>query len=227
VAKKQDEPQTTVETTVDVDGLLSELTKKNDEYVFKLRRILKEHQYTDAQEHKVLADILPEMVEAQRAGKPATQIFGPVTVKADSIINAPKPVKQAPYWLTGLDLSLFFASIFGLMYGIMAFIKPKNMTAGSGIASIIIMAGMAGFIFSYYNIWSRRDKKKRAKTWLIMLGGVAAIIVASLASSLLAVIKSPLTSPTVWPVYAVVAVVCYGAHWLLKRQYNLPGIMAA
>lgn len=226
MAKTKNTPEE-VQPVVDVDALLGELTKKNDEYVFKLRRILKEHQYTDAQERKVLASLLPEMIEAQRQGKPATQLYGPVTVKADSLINAPKPKKVVPFWLSGIDLSLFFASIFGLMYAVLAYIKPKSMAAGSGVASLLIMSLMAGFIFSYYNVWTRRDKKERGKTWLMMIGFIAAILVGSFASSTLSVIKSPLTSPTIWPVYAVMAVVCYGAHWLMKRYYKLPGLMGA
>ena len=165
------------------------------------------------------------MIEAQRQGKPATQIYGPVTVKADSLINAPAPKKVVPFWLSGLDLSLFFASIFGLMYGVIAYIRPKTMAAGSGIASLLIMSLMAGFLFSYYNMWTRRDKKQRGKTWLMMIAFIAAILVASFASSTLSLVKSPLTSPTIWPVYAGMAVVCYGAHWLMKRYFKLPGLM--
>ncbi|WP_390409039.1 DUF1129 domain-containing protein [Lacticaseibacillus jixiensis] len=226
MADKKNTPEE-VQPEVDVEALLSELTKKNDEYVFKLRRILKEHQYTDAQEHKVLVDILPEMVEAQRTGKPATQIYGPVTVKADSIINAPKPRPHVSLWLSGLDLSLLFASIFGLMYGIMGYFKPKAVQTSSGLASVIVMAVMAGYIFAYYNDWARQPKGKRTKTWLITVGAFAAILLGSFLSTGLSQIKSPITSPAPWQAYAVMTVVGYGAHWLLKRRYKLPGLMAA
>jgi uncharacterized membrane-anchored protein len=224
VADKKNTPEEA--PTVDVDALLQQLTKKNDEYVFKLRRILSEHQYTEAQQRQLLASMLPEMVEAQRQGKPATQLYGPVTVKADSLINAPKPKKKVPFWLSGIDLSLFFISIFALIYGIMAYIRPKQMTGASGIASLLLMAIAAGFIFTYYNQWTHKPKKERPKTWLLMLAGVALVMLASIASSSLALLKSPLTNPSPWPVYLGLAVVSYGAHWYLKRRYQLDGIMA-
>jgi len=212
--------------TVNVDELLGQLSKKNDDYIFKFRRELNEHQIPEAQQEKILAEMLPEMLTAQHQGKPATQLYGPVTVKAESIINAPKPVKKQPYWLVATDMSLFFLSLFGLVYGIGAYLNPKNSSSTGGLVSMLVMAIMAGFVFSYYNEWTRAPKDSRRPLWQILIGAMIFILVASTISGALAGIKSPITSNMNWIADAVVAIIAYGAHWLMKRQFGLRGIFS-
>lgn len=219
--QKQEETATVV---VDVDQLLTELSKKNEEYVFKLRRILTDNGYSEDKQRDVLANLLPQMVDEQHKGKPATQLYGPVTEKANSIINAPKPVKKAPFWLSSIDLSLFFMAIFAAIYGLMIFFNANKSQAGTGLMSLAIMSIMAGVVFAYFNQWQTQPKDKRPRTVWVLLIGILVVLAGSFLSSALALIKSPLTQPTNWIAYAVVAVVTYGIHFWLKRQYHLPSV---
>ncbi|MFD1392369.1 DUF1129 domain-containing protein [Lacticaseibacillus jixianensis] len=216
-----------VEEVVDVDALLGKLSKKNDEYVFKLRRILTDHQWSEQRQKTLLADLLPEILSAQHQGKPATQLYGPVTEKANSLIHQPKKRKKVPFWLNGLDLGLFFTSMFGLVYGITAFFnRNKSLkTTGNGLPSLLIMALIAGFAFAYYNDWSTQKKDERRKTWQVMVVMVMVILVGSWAAGAIGMIKSPITAPMQWPAYLILAVVTYGAHYLLKRRYHLRGVL--
>ncbi|KRN25847.1 DUF1129 domain-containing protein [Lacticaseibacillus camelliae] len=217
-----------VEEVVDVDALLGKLSKKNDEYVFKLRRILTDHQWSEERQKAVLQELLPEIITAQHQGKPATQLYGPVTEKANSLIHRPKKRKKVPFWLNGLDLTFLFSSMFGLVYGVMGYFnRNKPQTAsGNGLMSLLLMAAVAGFAFAYYNEWSTKKKTDRRKTWQVMVMMVMVILVGSWAAGAVGMIKSPITSPMQWPVYLVVAVVTYGIHYLLKRRYHLRGLMA-
>lgn len=220
-----------VEEVVDVDALLGKLSKKNDEYVFKLRRILSDHQWSEERQRTVLAELLPEIVTAQHQGKPATQLYGPVTEKANSLIHQPKKRKKVPLWLTGLDLGLLFTSMFGLVYGATTYFSRNKAGAakatGNGLLSLVIMAMIAGFAFAYYNEWSAQKKDERRKTWQVMVIMVMVILVGSWAAGAVGMIKSPVTSTMPWPAYFVLAVVTYGTHWLLKRRFHLRGILGA
>ncbi|WP_054777324.1 DUF1129 family protein [Lacticaseibacillus saniviri] len=51
-----------------VDELMTQLSKKNDDYVFKLRRGLEEHKVPEAKQEAVLAELLPEIITAQNKG---------------------------------------------------------------------------------------------------------------------------------------------------------------
>ena len=93
-----------------VPEMIEQLTKKNDEYVFKLRRELKDGGMSATDEETLLKTMLPEMITAQRQGKPATQLYGPVTVKANEILHTPKPepgwfLEAASYWSLRLPSS--------------------------------------------------------------------------------------------------------------------------
>ncbi|KRO16390.1 DUF1129 family protein [Lacticaseibacillus saniviri] len=206
-----------------VDELMTQLSKKNDDYVFKLRRGLEEHKVPEAKQEAVLAELLPEIITAQKQGKPANQLYGPVTEKVNAIVFAPKPVKVQPLWLTMLDMGLFFLSLFALVYGVGAYINPKNQPQG-GLLPMLIMAVVAAVIFGYYNNWTKQKKGERRSGWIIGLSAFLLITLASFGSSALAQLKSPITNPMPWYGYAVVAVIAYGAHWLMKRQYNLKSV---
>lgn len=220
--KGEEEPDL---TTVDVEGLLSQLSSKNDDYVFKLRRILSDNGMDDAKQHDILARLLPEMLENQHAGKPATQVYGPVTEKANSILFAPKPKKKAPFLLGALDLSLFFGAVFAGIFGLMTAYNPKQAQAANGFLPLVVMAVSAGFIFTYFNDWAAQDKATRKKTWIVMMWGMLAVFGASLISSAVSVLNTPLTRPMPWQVALGVAVVFYGIHFYLKKKYNLKGVL--
>lgn len=226
MAQKPIKEPEAVEETVDVDALLPQLSKKNDEYIFKLRRILTQHQWTEERQRTVLAKMLPEIITAQHQGRPATQLYGPVTEKAESLIHAPKPIKKVAFWLSGVDLGFLFASMFGLVYGGMALVNHGKASAGNGLLSIIVMAMTAGFAFALYNDWSRAKKDARMKTWQILTLAVAIILAGSWVSGALAYLKTPLTTTMPWWAYLILAAASYGIHWLLKRKYHLRGLMA-
>ena len=67
------------EVVVSLDALKAELTNKNEQYINQLERALKEAGFDEAQIEKELSVMLPEIVEKQKAGVTARQLFGTVT----------------------------------------------------------------------------------------------------------------------------------------------------
>lgn len=70
-----------VEEQVSVDTLKAELTT-NEQYVFQLERALKAAGFEGAQIEKELALMLPQIIEHQKSGVTARQLFGTVTERA-------------------------------------------------------------------------------------------------------------------------------------------------
>lgn len=205
-----------------VPEMIEQLTKKNDEYVFKLRRELKDGGMSATDEETLLKTMLPEMITAQRQGKPATQLYGPVTVKANEILHTPKPEPKKPMWLLIVDQSLFFIAILAVMYGALAYFNPKTQnTATSGFLSLLLLSFMAGIFFVYYADWMQKDKKERRSAWLVLGGGVLLVVAVTFLSSALALLNTPLTQPMPWFANIIVGVVAYGIHWVLQHRYHL------
>ncbi|EPC73464.1 hypothetical protein Lpp41_07045 [Lacticaseibacillus paracasei subsp. paracasei Lpp41] len=154
---KQEKPATTV------PELIARLTNKNDEYILKLRRELKDGGMNAADEEELLKTMLPEIITAQRQGKPANQLYGPVTVKADEILHTPKPEPKKPMWLMVIDQSLFFMSILAVMYGALAYFDTKSQNAASSsFVYLVMLSLMAGLFFVYYADWMQQDKRNAA-----------------------------------------------------------------
>jgi uncharacterized membrane-anchored protein len=162
------------------------------------------------------------MITAQRQGKPATQLYGPVTVKANEILHTPKPEPKKPMWLLIVDQSLFFMAILAVMYGALAYFNPKTQnTATSGFLSLLLLSFMAGIFFVYYADWMQKDKKERRSAWLVLGGGVLLVVAVTFLSSALALLNTPLTQPMPWFANIIVGVVAYGIHWVLQHRYHL------
>lgn len=214
------------ETVVNLDELLPQLSKKNNDYVFRMRRYFTDHEIPEAKQRRLLEGLVPEMLQGQREGKPALQLYGPPTAKADSLLHAPKATKQAPYLLTAIDLSLFFTGMFALVFGAMALMNTSTQkNAVNGVLPLLVMAIGVGFVFAYFNNWTRAAKADRAPIWKMVLLLVPAFLLVSFGSSALALVDSPLTRATTWPVYGIMAAIGFGGHYWMKQKYQLPGVM--
>ncbi|MCT2892484.1 DUF1129 domain-containing protein [Lacticaseibacillus paracasei] len=213
---KQEKPATTV------PELIARLTNKNDEYIFKLRRELKDGGMNSADEEELLKTMLPEIITAQRQGKPANQLYGPVTVKADEILHTPKPEPKKPMWLMVIDQSLFFMSILAVMYGALAYFDTKSQNAASSsFVYLVMLSLMAGLFFVYYADWMQQDKKKRRSAWLVLGGGVVLVVLITFIGSALAMLDTPFTRPMPWFVNIIIGAIAYGIHWVLQHRYHL------
>ena len=91
------ENQTEVKT-VDVATLRSQLTKKNEQYILQLERSLKEAQVSKAKITSTLEEMLPVLVEKQKKGLTARQLFGTVTQQTQSVLEGSKkyPTVRSP-----------------------------------------------------------------------------------------------------------------------------------
>ena len=225
--KKQEQPE--VAPAVNVDELLPQLSNKNSDYVFKLRKFLKEQGADDEKEHAVLVEFLPKILKEQREGKPATTVYGAPSELAQRILNAPKKVKKQPFWIETIDLGLSFLAIFSVLYGAMAFIaKSKSQQASGGLVSLLLMSFVAAFVFTYYSRWMDMPKGKRPNLFLLIIAGMALIVLVSLGATWLTVNGHTVITDQLPPVgQFIVAILAYGGHFFLKRKYHLRNLFQA
>lgn len=225
--KNQEQPKQPV---VNVDELLPQLSNKNSDYVFKLRKFVKEQGVSDEKEEAILQDLLPKILVDQRAGKPASSVYGAPSVLASNLLQAPKQTAaKQPFWLETIDLGLSFLTMFSVIYGAMAFFaKNASQDASGGFLSLLMMSFFAAFVFTYYNRWMEMDKAKRPNLFLILLAGVSMIILVSVASTWLTMNVDTFLTRQLPPVAQfVVAALAYGTHYYLKKKYHLRSLFMA
>ncbi len=219
--KKQERPE--VAPAVNVDELLPQLSNKNSDYVFKLRKFLKEQGADDEKEHAVLVEFLPKILKEQREGKPATTVYGAPSELAQRILNAPKKVKKQPFWIETIDLGLSFLAFFSVMYGVMSFfVKSKSQQVSGGLVSLIMTAFIAAFVFNYFNRWMDTPKGKRPNLFLLIIAGMALIALASVGATWLTINGHTIITDQLPAVgQFIVAILAYGGHFFLKRKFHL------
>lgn len=203
------------------------LTKRSAQYVFELRKLLSQEMDMESQE-KAMAEILPELLEAQKKGETAKQLFGPVAEKAKKIIEGPEEEeKEMPYWLMWLDNTLL---VFVFLAGMTAILNLFNARGAQyGLTSLIVASLVGGFVFNtMYQLIYRyekpgADRSKKPKAWkawgiIIVLTFVWMMIFS--ASVLIPAKINPMIDPVI---LIIIAALVYGVRYLLKKKLGYKG----
>ncbi|MGT2667571.1 DUF1129 domain-containing protein [Streptococcus rifensis] len=213
---------------MDTTSLTAQLTKKNQEYIHIATNQLLKNGKTDAEVKEALESILPTIVENQKKGLTARQLYGAPTVWADGLTaqaeyEAANPAENDNPWLMWLDASLFILGIMGIMMGLLSLTQSDNQAYG--LTSLILLSiATGGMMYAmYYYVYRhlRKPKDQRPgglKTWgtlaLVMFG---LFFVFSL-STLLPTALNPIM-PTWFNVF--IGLAGFGVRYLLKKRYNI------
>ncbi len=87
-------------------ALEQELTKKNQQYIFDLKKSLAAANLSEEEKAVALHDMLPLLVQEQKAGRTARQLFGTVSERTEAILNKPEEVKETKPVFMWLDNAL-------------------------------------------------------------------------------------------------------------------------
>ncbi|MDH6364394.1 putative membrane-anchored protein [Enterococcus sp. PF1-24] len=130
------------------------LTKRNQQYIFDLKKSLKAANFGEEELIQALHEVLPVLVDGQKKGITARKIFGTVSACADNIINKPQAAKEATPLLMWLDNALLLLGVLALMSGLVRMFS-KNM-APYGLLTILVMATTGGWLFNMMYKYSFR-----------------------------------------------------------------------
>ncbi|KRM24277.1 DUF1129 domain-containing protein [Latilactobacillus graminis] len=219
---KNDQPVVTAEP-VDIEGLEAKLSKKNADYLFKFKRALKTEEVSAERQTEILAEMLPEMLAEQHKGKPATQLYGPVTTKINQLLHAPQKPKQTSLQLQMLDNGLIFLIMYLAFNGIAAYFSKKGSATSIGITSIVITAALAGVIMTYPMRYTQMPKEQRPPFWkmaLVVIGLTLAFVVAYGVTIMIPSFLNPVILPMI---QVVVAVILIGVRIYIKRRFKITG----
>ncbi|GEL12791.1 membrane-bound protein conserved in bacteria [Lapidilactobacillus concavus DSM 17758] len=216
--------------TMSAAELRTELSHKNNDYIFKLHKLLVEGGYADADANTKIDALLPEIIQNQRIGKPATQLYGSASFKYDQMIHAKAKPKKVKYWMRSLDMSFLYLVILSVLFGVMGLIPGKKNTTSqsSGIVTLIIMAIAFGFLLTWFTdtMEASRNRKKEEKhrfNW----GTIGKVSLATI-GVLLLISLTALVNPAINPVlpawgYLILAAASYGARYLFRLHYHITG----
>ncbi|MDR0921442.1 MAG: DUF1129 domain-containing protein [Lactobacillales bacterium] len=214
--------------------LTEKLTKKNQQYMFDLNKQLENGNVSEETKVRKFAEMLPEIVEHQKSGQTARQLYGTVSERATEIIGKPEDksikkvtTKPALMWL---DNFLLLLGLMGIMLGILG-IVGRNKGTQFGIITLFAMAAVGGLMFyvMYKLVYQYEapgaDRSKRPgwfKTGLILVVGMFIWILSFTLTAFLPSVINPFLPS---PVILVIGALAIGARMLLKKKYNIASSM--
>ncbi|GKQ43465.1 membrane protein [Companilactobacillus sp. RD055328] len=217
-AKKAVAPVEIDETTA-----VNKLSKRNEDYLFKLRKELVLKGKTEAEAQAMSDELVVEIYENQIKGIPATKLYGTPTLKADSLINPTKEPVKHPFWKIATDTSLLFFVIFGALYGVLGMTGTNDKQGQTGIITLITIAVLWGVLLSWFNIQTKLDRGQRPgllKTLIYMATGLAIMVGVLFITTSLPTFVNPVLPGTV---YLVIAIVAFIARYIFRKTNNITG----
>ncbi|MDR1013030.1 MAG: DUF1129 domain-containing protein [Lactobacillales bacterium] len=166
-----------------VRELLPQLTKRNKDYIFQLRKAMKAANYSEGEEAKILGDLLSKLLDAQKKGQTARQLLGPVSKYMSTFNKESTSAKNDLPLFMWLDNALLMLGLLSAMTATMNFLSENKEVKGNGFITLLVMAAIGGLIFlETYHLFYKYEKPKadlstKPRWWvsmLILLGSIFA-----------------------------------------------------
>lgn len=210
---------------------LTELTKKNQEFIHIATNKLLRDGKTDAEVKELLEEILPTIIEKQKAGITARTLYGPPSewaasksINSNHTENETIEFNENP-WLMWLDSSLLMLAIIGGMNGVMNLL---GQGAHYGILTLLVIGfGVgAGMYFMYHFVYREQIKTGQRPKLIraVLFLGLATL--AWLAVFLLAALIPANLNPAPHPIITIlIGLAAFGVRYWLKKKYNIRNAM--
>ncbi len=211
--------------------LETQLTKRNEQYIFDLKKSMVAANLSEEEQAKTLHEMLPVLVREQKTGKTARQLFGTVSEKMDRLLEEP-PVEEtkSPWWMW-LDNTLLIFGLFGVVTGLMSLLT-KSESRTFGFVTLLVTSAVGGWVFylSYKYIYQYEqpgaDRSQRPKMWKTILILMAAFFVWFALLSVTQLLPAPynFTLPSI--VTIALGAVALAGRFYLKKKFNIASSMA-
>ncbi len=207
------------------------LTKKNQEFIHIATNQLIKDGKTDSEIKELLEEILPTIIEKQKTGVTARNLYGAPSEWATSkTVSEQEKKEQIEYnenpWLMWLDSSLFMLAIIAAINGLM---NLFGQGAQYGLVTLLVIGfGVGAGMYLMYHFVYREQIKTGQRPKL--LKAIAFLGLATLAWSLvflLAALIPTALNPVLPPLVTIlIGAAAFGARYLLKKKYNIRNAMS-
>ncbi|RDC48532.1 DUF1129 domain-containing protein [Acinetobacter sp. RIT592] len=212
--------------------LEEQLTKRNQQYIFDLKKSLEAANLSEEEKVTALHEMLPVLVSEQKGGKTARQLFGTVSERTEAIINKPVEVRTSSTpTLMWLDNTLLLLGLLSVMIAITGLFS-RETTPAYGITTLVLGSAIGGWVFylmykyiyQYEYPGADRSKKPGMGKTLLILGGTTLIwVIAFSATTLLPPIVNPLLDPVV---SIIIGAAALALRYYLKKKYGIVGSLS-
>lgn len=215
--------ETTIDYAIVNVELYKQLNKRNQQYIYDLDKALQAGNVANVKRNQLKHEMMTELVEAQKQGKTARQLYGTVSQQVANILTGPKEdfSKPSPDWQLFIDGALMIGSIFTMVAGF-------STSYQFGIVSLfinLIFAGFAVLIITkaspkYLGVTNVTNKKFLVRYVLATLLGMAVWMLGMMVMPVVPEAINPILDKTA---YVVIGIALLGLRFFLKHKLMIRG----
>ena len=225
--KQEEQSPTLEEMQAQNLTLIKQLTNKNEDYVVKLNRHLKELGWDDDQVTEAFYDMLPNIVKEQDNGVLARKLYGPVTEQADRLTAGPnrqtQAIEKSPTWQLYVDGALLLGGLLALINGVLQLFTNTEAQNPMGIVTLLVNFLLAGVAILVIGNYAPVPGQKGGFLKYI-LASVLTMVVWMLAFSFIAALIPPSINPPLSPAASIIiGIIALVAKYFFKRSFNVQG----
>ncbi|WP_285123892.1 DUF1129 domain-containing protein [Lactococcus petauri] len=212
-----------------MENLIEQLTAKNSEYVHNVTKQLMLLGKSDEEIKKILAEILPKIIEGQKEGILARKLLGAPMEFAtqykpeEDKVKRQETAKNESPFLMWLDSALLFFGVISVVMGLMGLFQPQASVYG--LLTTLASSALAGLVmyWMYKYFYSAQRPQKKGKGFAMLAVAMVAwagvsVLVALLPKSINIVLAPYIT--------IVLGAAVMGIRFLIQRKFNVQSSMA-
>lgn len=208
--------------------LFQKLTKKNEQYMLSLNKTLIEKNMSETKKEDIFNEMLKKLVERQKTGETARQLYGTVTECANQLIDQPEKIQTGPSenWKIALDGGLMIGGLFSLITGLSGLFSNVEETASAlGIITTLLNFIVGGLVILWIskNMPDRKNPKKGGMFRYILVSTIGMLSLMVVMTGSMMVIPSAVNVPINAIGNIVVGVLAFVAKYFAKRKLNIRG----
>ena len=212
-----------------MENLIQQLTAKNSEYVHNVTKQLMLLGKSDEEIKKILAEILPKIIEGQKEGILARKLLGAPMEFAtqykpeEDKVKRQETAKNESPFLMWLDSALLFFGVISVVMGLMGLFQPQASVYG--LLTTLASSALAGLVmyWMYKYFYSAQRPQKKGKGFAMLAVAMVAwagvsVLVALLPKSINIVLAPYIT--------IILGAAVMGIRFLIQRKFNVQSSMA-
>lgn len=220
------EPKTLDEIKTENEALYTQLTNKNQNYMFQLNSQLEALDYDETKKAYVFNNMYGEIIAAQASSITARKIYGTVSDQADNILGKKVNVngedgEKSSDKLIYLDGALLMGGFFNVLQG---FTAMRSMGAQVGIIQVILNFILGGLAIM---LLTRFVPKPGQKKGLLKYAGATMVVIVSwtLLMAMLITVLRPLNLIVPGALVLVIGLAGIAAKWYFKKKFDIKGTL--
>ncbi|WP_414839373.1 DUF1129 domain-containing protein [Carnobacterium sp. TMP28] len=206
--------------------LFGQLTKRNEQYMMSLDKALIAGNISEEKRVVIYNEMLKNLINGQKSGQTARQIYGTVTERTNDLLASPKDnnTGRSEDWKIMLDGGLLMGAMFALITGLSAFIG-KGQGSEMGIITMILNFIIGGFVILLIskNVPDKNKGKKGNTLRYILVSTSGMLGWMFIMTASMALLPSSINILMSAGVNIAIGVTAFAAKMYFKRKLNIHG----